>query len=185
MVIGYAPFQNLEMMLKTDSGSTNNPVLRFLLFVPSVHHRPMKLSVQDSAQSFLLPQYGSVSILNPPPSTPSAAAFHLPANSISEPFHLFTQHLYALLALPTNPSYIETQLTPSPLIPPSPFIPPLSPWQVEQVYRMRTLENSEEARKTLAGIVRLVKKIKEMKLGEGVLNKVIGAVERLEMVSRD
>lgn len=28
-----------------DSGSTNNPVLRFLLFVPSVQHRPMHLAV--------------------------------------------------------------------------------------------------------------------------------------------
>jgi phosphatidylinositol glycan class S len=48
---------------------------------------------------------------------------------------------------------------------------------------MRTRENSDEARKTLAGIVRLVSKIKEMKVGEGVRNKVLGAVERLEMVS--
>jgi phosphatidylinositol glycan class S len=68
-------------------------------------------------------------------------------------------------------------------LPQSPFLPPISPWQVEQVLRMRTRENSDEARKTLAGIVRLVSKIKEMKVGEGVRNKVLGAVERLEMVS--
>jgi len=49
---------------------------------------------------------------------------------------------------------------------------------------MRTKENSEEARKTLQGIVRLVAKIKEMKVGEGVRGKVLGAVERLERVSR-
>ena len=48
---------------------------------------------------------------------------------------------------------------------------------------MRTKENSEEARKTLQGIVRLVAKIKEMKVGEGVRGKVLGAVERLERVS--
>jgi len=32
-------------VLTADSGSTNNPVLRFLLFVPSAAHRPMRLSV--------------------------------------------------------------------------------------------------------------------------------------------
>jgi hypothetical protein len=44
-------------------------------------------------------------------------------------------------------------------------------------------ENSDEARKTLAGISRLVKKIKEMQVGEGVRGKVLGAVEKLETVS--
>lgn len=48
---------------------------------------------------------------------------------------------------------------------------------------MRARENSDEARKTLAGIVRLVAKIREMKVGRGVRDKVLGAVERLEMVS--
>ena len=49
--------------------------------------------------------------------------------------------------------------------------------------RQRAKENSEEARKTLAGIVRLVGKIKEMKLEKGVRDTVLGAVERLEKVS--
>ena len=48
--------------------------------------------------------------------------------------------------------------------------------------RVRARENSLEARKTLAGIVRLVSKIKEMKVGKGVRDKVLGAVERLEKV---
>ena len=46
--------------------------------------------------------------------------------------------------------------------------------------RMRAHENSVEARKTLAGIVRIVSKIKGMQLREGVRNKVLGAVRRLE-----
>jgi phosphatidylinositol glycan class S len=62
-------------------------------------------------------------------------------------------------------------------------VPPLSSWQVDQVLRQRAKENSEEARKTLAGIVRLVGKIKEMKLEKGVRDTVLGAVERLEKVS--
>lgn len=124
-----------------------------------------------------------MTILDVPPSAPPAPSFHLPLDALSPSFHLFTQHLYSLLALPLNPPFIETAPSPSPLLPQSPFLPPISPWQVEQVLRMRTRENSDEARKTLAGIVRLVSKIKEMKVGEGVRNKVLGAVERLELVS--
>lgn len=69
------------------------------------------------------------------------------------------------------------------MAPPSDLIPPLSPWQVDQVLRQRARENSEEARKTLAGIVRLVGKIREMKLERGVRDTVLGAVERLEKVA--
>jgi phosphatidylinositol glycan class S len=72
----------------------------------------------------------------------------------------------------------------NPLQPPSPLTPPLSRWQVETVLRQRMRENSDEARKTLAGISRLVKKIKEMQVGDGVRGKVLGAVEKLERVSR-
>ncbi len=39
-------------LISVDSGSTNNPVLRFLLFVPATKHRPMRLAVPG--ESFLL-----------------------------------------------------------------------------------------------------------------------------------
>ncbi|GFZ47102.1 hypothetical protein JCM24511_04844 [Saitozyma sp. JCM 24511] len=134
----------------------------------------------DSAQSFLLPQFGAVSILNPPTSAPSSQAYHFPLSALSPSFHLFTQHLYSLLALPTYPAKVHPPPPANPLQPPSPLTPPLSRWQVETVLRQRMRENSDEARKTLAGISRLVKKIKEMKVGDGVRGKVLGAVEKLE-----
>ena len=194
--------QGVELML-VDSGSTNNPVLRFLLFVPSAKHRPMHLDTpgqfcnlrasevmidkrSDSADSFLLPQYGAVSLLNPPSSDPTET-YHLSLENLNPSFHLFTQHLYSLLALPLLPKaeYLHPCPSASPLSAPSDLIPPISPWQVDQVLRQRARENSEEARKTLAGIVRLVGKIKEMKLEKGVRDTVLGAVERLEKVSYD
>ena len=143
----------------------------------------MRLDVADSADSFLLPQYGAVVLMNTSHLSPDVKAYHLPLSSLDPAFHLFTQHLYSLLALPALPAYIEPSLTNSALVAPNPFTPHLSPWQLENVMRQRTRENSVEARKTLAGIVRLVGKIKEMKLGEGVRSKVLGAVEKLEKVS--
>ncbi|ORY28798.1 phosphatidylinositol-glycan biosynthesis class S protein [Naematelia encephala] len=167
-----------------DSKSTNNPVLKFLLFVPSSKHRPMRIAVPDAAQSFMIPQFGAVALLNPPSTASSEATFHLPKEALEGSFHLFTQHLYSLLALPSIPDSFHPSPPPSPLHPPSDLVPSLSPWQVDKILRMRTKENSEEARKTLAGIVRLVGKIKEMKLGAGVRDKVLGAVEKLETMDK-
>ncbi|ORX39337.1 phosphatidylinositol-glycan biosynthesis class S protein [Kockovaella imperatae] len=164
-----------------DSGSTNNPVLRMLLYVPNVKHRPMRTSVSD-ARSFLIPQYGAVVLLNPPSST--FTNLHLPLAALHAPFHLFTQHLYSLLDLPSIPSGIAPSPPSSHLVPERPFAQPLTPWQVEHIMRVRARENSLEARRTLSGISRLVSKIKEMKVGKGVRDKVQGAVERLEKMDK-
>ncbi|OCF39417.1 phosphatidylinositol glycan, class S [Kwoniella heveanensis CBS 569] len=168
-----------------DSGSTNNPVLRFLVYVPKETHRPMRLSTSESAQSFLLPQFGGVVLLNPPSSLPPSEAYDLPLAALAPSVHLFTQHLYSLLALPTllDPGKIHPPPPASPFHPPSPLWQGITPWQVYQVYLSRGKENAEEAIKTLVGIKRLVAKIREMKVGEGVRGKVNGAVERLEKVS--
>ncbi|WWC63970.1 uncharacterized protein I303_106576 [Kwoniella dejecticola CBS 10117] len=172
-----------------DSGSTNNPVLRFLLYIPKEGHRPMRLATVDGAQSFLLPQFGSVHILNPPSllssSSVSATSYHLPGTALKPSFHLFTQHLYALLALPTLYEKGKIHLPPpsSPLLPRNEIWQGITPWQMHQILDSRTRENTEEAKKTLVGIKRLVLKIKEMKFGENVRSKVIGSIENLEKIS--
>lgn len=35
----------IVLICSTDSASTNNPVLRFMLYVPSPKHRPLRLAV--------------------------------------------------------------------------------------------------------------------------------------------
>ena len=122
-------------------------------------------------------------LFNPPLTSASAfSSYHLPIETLEPSFHLFTQQLYSLLALPPLPKSISASPPPSPLQRPSDLVQPISAWQIDAVLRMRARENSEEARKTLAGIARLVAKIREMKVGEGVRGKVLGAVERLEQV---
>nr|ODN90521.1 phosphatidylinositol glycan, class S [Cryptococcus depauperatus CBS 7841] len=170
-----------------DSASTNNPVLRFLLYVPSARHRPMQLATEkiDTAQSFLLPQYGGVVLLNPSIPSSDISVFHLSMSALTPSFHLFTQHLYSLLALPALPYASNKLNTPpplSPLQPPNDLIQPLTPWQVYQIMLARSKENCEETIKTLNGIVKLVRKIREMKVGQGVKAIVTGAVEKLELV---
>ncbi|BEI84378.1 hypothetical protein CcaverHIS002_0409820 [Cutaneotrichosporon cavernicola] len=162
-----------------DSLSTNNPVLKFLLFVPSAQHAPLRLSA--NATSFLIPQFGSVVLLNPPA---EAGAYTLSLDALDRPFKQFTEHLYGLLSLPA----LFDKLHPCPETVPKGgktraqrgLRDPLTVWQLDTILRVRMAENAAEGRKTLGGIVRLVDKIKEMQLGSGVRDKVLGAVRRLE-----
>lgn len=171
-----------------DSGSTNNPVLRFLLFVPSAEHRPMTLgergessavsSLMKDSKAFLVPQVGSVILLNPPEL--ETGAYHLKESALDGVFEQYLQHFYNLLALPPKPSQLHQD--PYAKRAEQGLSDPLSPYQLDTILRMRLKENSAEARTTLAGIVRLVDKIKEMKVGPGVRDKVLGSVRRLQGV---
>ncbi|CAK9779956.1 hypothetical protein CC85DRAFT_158535 [Cutaneotrichosporon oleaginosum] len=161
-----------------DSLSTNNPVLKFLLFVPSAQHAPLRLAA--NATSFLIPQFGSVVLLNPPA---EGGAYRLSLDALDAPFKQFTEHLYGLLSLPALPEKLHH--CPEPASEGKTraqrgLRDPLSLWQLDTIFRVRMAENAAEARKTLGGIVRLVDKIKEMQLGPGVRDKVLGAVRRLE-----
>lgn len=155
---------------------------RRFLFIHCFHNQR---SVVDSAQAFLLPQFGGVVILNAPFASFQSHSYHLSCIALAPAFHLFTQHLYSLLALPSllyTPNKLHLPPPPSPFHRPSSLMQPLSPWQVHRVLLARLEENFQEGKKTLKGIVRLVRKIGEMKVGEGVRDTVLGAVIRLEKV---
>jgi phosphatidylinositol glycan class S len=113
----------------------------------------------------------------------AAKTYNLPLSALAPSFHLFTRQLYSLLALPELPEDFSSPPPSSPLLPTSAKIAPISPWQLESVMRMRSTENDEEARETLVGITRLVKKIHEMNIGDRVRSRVLGAVEKAEKVS--
>ncbi|TXT13700.1 hypothetical protein VHUM_01067 [Vanrija humicola] len=155
-----------------DSGSTNNPVLRFLVFVPSAAHRPLHLAAASDA--FLIPQFGSVVLLNPPED--GAKAYHLTLDALDGPFDQFVEHFYGLLSIPARPAQVHA----APESRGRAIASPLSPWQLDTVLRTRLAENTAEAKKTLASMVRLIAKIEEMQVGAGVRDKILGAVSKLE-----
>ncbi|EJT52784.1 hypothetical protein A1Q1_01824 [Trichosporon asahii var. asahii CBS 2479] len=167
-----------------DSKSTNNPVLRFMLFVPSAKHRPMSLPGTDASDTFLLPQFGSVVILNPPSSLKEDASYHLTESALDQPFSQFTSDFYKLLAIPTLPEKLhpcpEKKATKTRAS--RGVSEPFSPWQLDTALRMRHLENAREARKTLGGIVRLIDKIEEMEIHAAVREKILGAIAKLEQL---
>ncbi len=105
------------------------PTLNFVLYVPGPEHSP--LTVADEADeadegegstgkgnengtrnSWLVPQWGSVFILNPP--SPSQQEqlpqTHVPEELLHEPLQVFSNHLLALLGAPRSPTSLPLRL---------------------------------------------------------------------------
>ncbi|GAA6010753.1 hypothetical protein JCM11491_002930 [Sporobolomyces phaffii] len=79
------------------AGTTLDPVLHFILYVPSAEHRPLSIrssNQDDSTTSFITPQRGGLVILNPPPSASPP--------SFDSAFSTFSQQLGLLLGLPAT-----------------------------------------------------------------------------------
>ena len=109
-------------------------------------------------------------ILNPPVDSPDN--FHLTSSDLHPAFSAFSGQLFALLGVPPLPTGLQ-KTDPSSVI---------TGWQFDALARRRTLENAHHGQETLQSIVRLVHKIKNMPIGEGVKTDVLDALSALEMV---
>ncbi len=103
----------------------HGPTINFVLYVPSTSEIPLTIESSDGGTSWLIPQWGGISILNPPlhtnrvtgqPSVPQ----HLDLDTLHHAFETFTSQLLSLLGLPTTPqpqvrTTPKSKLTPLPL----------------------------------------------------------------------
>jgi phosphatidylinositol glycan class S len=85
-----------EWPLSPSIGEGNT--INFLLYVPAPEQSP--LSQDAVAHSWLLPQWGSVYILNLASEAPIPS---VPAANLEDPFLVFSTHLLSLLGLPDEP----------------------------------------------------------------------------------
>jgi phosphatidylinositol glycan class S len=127
--------------------------------VPSSGRRPLRL-LDASGQStqfnsFILPQWGGIVILNP--DSRSSVAADLDAS-----FHTFRSQLSSLLGVHPFPhGVVNTKGRMS-----------ISDWQLDSLMRRRLLETTSATQETLSSIVKLVNQIENMPLGPGVRNDV-------------
>ncbi|EPQ52232.1 hypothetical protein GLOTRDRAFT_80455 [Gloeophyllum trabeum ATCC 11539] len=154
------------------SGVTNDPVLHLLLFVPSPSRRPLHIldsaGVLTTSHSFILPQWGGVTIYNPPADMQDH--FDLTARQLNKIVPIFRNQLSSLLGVPRLPKGIKA---------PSPGCS-VSSWQIDALLRRRTVENVREAQQTLESIVKLVEQIENMPVGKDVKQDVEGALRALD-----
>ncbi|EGN92894.1 hypothetical protein SERLA73DRAFT_98679 [Serpula lacrymans var. lacrymans S7.3] len=155
------------------SSVSNDPVLHFVLFVPSSTQKPLYIlddfgSPTDSS-SFLLPQWGGVFILNI--AGEAADKLSLSRSHLQPVFSAFRHQLLALLGVPPIPAGMN-------LVDDD----PLSDWQLDAVLRRRALEATQGAQETLYSIVKLVEQIDNMPVGQHVKGDVQDALTALEQV---
>ncbi|KAK0449747.1 phosphatidylinositol-glycan biosynthesis class S protein-domain-containing protein [Desarmillaria tabescens] len=149
------------------SSSSNDPVLHFVLFVPSsAQQTPPSLS---HSNSFLIPQWGGVTIYNPSDDNPPHR--YMSSADLDTLFPAFSNQLLALLGLPGLHADVRISPDDNSL---------LSDWQLDALLRRRAFENDRGAKDTLRSTVKLVDQIKNMPVGQFVRNDVWDALSALE-----
>ncbi|KAF5385573.1 hypothetical protein D9757_006732 [Collybiopsis confluens] len=173
------------------SSSSNDPVLHFVLFVPSAERRPLRILNEDGTPStssaFLIPQWGGIVILNlPSPSSsqdesPSPSErVRLTADDLRQSFGAFSRQMTTLLGVPKLPPAISvSSSSPSSS---SSFSTPFTHWQIDTLLRLRTHENIRRSQDTLRSTVKVVDEIEGMPVGEEVQNQVRGSLGALKHV---
>ncbi|KAJ7240452.1 phosphatidylinositol-glycan biosynthesis class S protein-domain-containing protein [Mycena rebaudengoi] len=154
------------------SSVSNDPVLHFILFIPSALRRPLQIldthGIPSSSDAFLLPQWGGIVIYNPSPELHSN--IQLPPSAIDSVFSTFGNQLAALLGVPRLPPDVQTDAA---------F---LTGWQLDALLRRRALENAEGAQDTLQSIVKLVAQIENMPVGQFVKGDVQDSLTALDQM---
>jgi phosphatidylinositol glycan class S len=142
------------------SSVSDDPVLHFVAFVPSSERRPLRLldtlGQPTSFNSFVIPQWGGIIVVNPQTDE------HTSSDHVLAAFHTFSSQLASLLGVHPLPDGIVNN-------DPNSFI---SDWQLDSLMRRRLLETSSATQETLSSIVKLVNQLENMPLGPDVKNSV-------------
>lgn len=163
------------------SSVTLDPVMQFIVYVPSAENRPLQIrqassmsqqlldwrifsnlilpGVLSPSNAFLTPQWGGVVIHNPALDSTS---------DLNEPFRFFRAQLQQLLGVPKHKSTSAGSL---------------AQWQVDGMVRKRLAEATKETVETLWAIVKLADDIPNMRVGEEVQQDVGKALAELIGVS--
>ncbi|KAJ3484833.1 hypothetical protein NLI96_g5363 [Meripilus lineatus] len=151
------------------SSVSNDPVLHFVVFVPSLLNNPLyildKKNAVTNSNAFILPQWGGIVVLNSPKE-------HLSIDDLHSTFGIFESQLHALLAVPTLPADVTSD-----------EIGPFTDWQLDALVRRRTRENFGDSRETLESIILLVNQISNMPVGQDVKGDVQDALSALDQAS--
>lgn len=156
------------------SSASNDPVLHFILFIPSASHTPLRIlnanNNPTSSNAFILPQWGGVVLFNL--QSDLAPQTFLTTSDLDQVFSIFRLQLLSLLGVPSLP----------PNIVPADPSDPLTDWQLDSLYRQRAIENAFSSKETLESIAKLVNEIPNMPLGQDVRGDVQDALTALEKV---
>ncbi|EIM89154.1 uncharacterized protein STEHIDRAFT_53681 [Stereum hirsutum FP-91666 SS1] len=171
------------------SSVSNDPVLHFVLFMPSARHSPLRIldakNNPTSSNAFILPQWGGIMIFNLPiqsTTNTTSAQLHLTTHTLTPAFQTFKTQLLALLGVPALPPSIQIQSHAQQQVKGVGINNELTDWQLDALYRMRAQENAVSSKETLMSIAKLVDEIPNMPVGQDVKGDVQGALAELDLV---
>ncbi|EKM57603.1 uncharacterized protein PHACADRAFT_192749 [Phanerochaete carnosa HHB-10118-sp] len=147
------------------SSSSNDPVLHFVLFVPSSSNAPFSdktVGHSASSNAFILPQWGGIVLLSNPPG-------HLAVSALEKTFQTFQRQLLTLLGVPDLPPGVRSAQAEA-----------FTEWQLDALVRQRARQNFENSKETLNSIVKLVHQIENMPVGQDVKGDVQDALIALD-----
>ncbi|KAL7277204.1 hypothetical protein ACG7TL_009053 [Trametes sanguinea] len=158
------------------SSVSNDPVIHFVLFVPSAKNSPLHILDQQGSihpsNAFLLPQWGGIVLLNPSQGSPIP---RLSPSDLSPIFNTFAHQLLTLLGVPGLPPNVRAAHRPDSPAQREPF----TDWELDALLRRRALENVQSSTETLEAIVRLVDQIENMPVGQDVVGDIEDALDAL------
>ncbi|MBW0531755.1 hypothetical protein O181_071470 [Austropuccinia psidii MF-1] len=149
------------------SSVTMDPILHFVLWIPSPAHRPFKIrrnnGTFDVHGSFMRPQWGSAVIYNPPDAITSQSHPTLDITQLDLPMQIFRHHLLNLLGLVDNHQE-----------------PALYTLALDAIIRRRIIENTHESINSLQVTLKLVNDQTNMRVSAQVQNQFKGALKALK-----
>jgi phosphatidylinositol glycan class S len=128
---------------------------------------------RSTSNAFLLPQWGGIVIHNPPSGNVESA--DLSPQDLNLYFSSFSNQLLALLGVAKLPLGLEHSKLHHTDV--------LSDWQLDALLRRRAFENAQGSQDTLSSIVKLIDRIENMPVGDGVRDDVQNALHALMKAS--
>ena len=128
---------------------------------------------RSTSNAFLLPQWGGIVIHNPP--LGNVESTDLSPQDLNLYFSSFSNQLLALLGV----AKLSLDLEHSKLH----HTDVLSDWQLDALLRRRAFENAQRSQDTLSSIVKLIDRIENMPVGDGVRDDVQNALHALMKAS--
>lgn len=137
-----------------DSG----PTINFVLYIPAAERTPL-LVADSSTNSWIVPQWGGVQILN------LADAPHLSADHLESVMYTFADQLTALVGLPQQPTSLQLR--------------------IKALTRERIAALIVSASDTLGALIRLTQKLEQIAIPESVAQAVTSSVSDLELACQN
>lgn len=155
------------------SAVSQDPVLHFLLYVPSASKSPLLVQHDDGSvaplTNFLIPRWGSIYVLSPPSSSSASVAG---LDDLQAPFNAFERDLRSLLGMPALSGQVEAA---------SDGIK--QHWETQALMRQRVVQNVRDARVRLKAIAAQVAQIQNMRIPAAVQRDFNAALAALDQVS--